>query len=141
MTDISLSTDAMKYIRMATQLIHVDILDCLISEDKLVFVVRKGQLGAAIGKKAKNLGLLRNRFKKTIKFVEEEDDKARFIRNLCKPYDVVDVILSGSDEEPVAMVTVSPSDKSKLIGKNGRNIEMIRELAKRHHNFKDVQIK
>jgi N utilization substance protein A len=141
MTDISLSTDAMKYIRMATQLIHVDIHDCLISEDKLIFVVRKGQLGAAIGKKAKNLSLLRNRFKKTIKFVEEDDDKTRFVRNLCKPYDVGDVHLSGSEEEPVAVVTVSASDKSKLIGKSGRNIEMIRELAKRHHNFKDVQIK
>jgi N utilization substance protein A len=73
--------------------------------------------------------------------VEEDMDKVRFIRNLCKPYDVSDIHISGSDEEPVAVVIVSASDKSKLIGKNGRNIEMIRELAKRHHNFKDVQIK
>jgi N utilization substance protein A len=141
MSDISLSTDAMKYIRMATQLIHVDILDCLIADDKLIFVVRKGQLGAAIGKKAKNLGLLRNRFKKTIKFVEEDDDKAQFIQNLCKPYEITDIQIMGSEDEPVASITVSASDKSKLIGKNGRNIEMIRDLAKRHHNFKDVQIK
>jgi len=141
MSDISLSTEAMKYIRMATQLIHVDILDCIISEDKLVFVVRKGQLGAAIGKKAKNLGLLRSRFKKTIKFVEEESDKKHFIRNLCKPYEIDEIQLAGSEEEPVAIISVSASDKSKLIGKNGRNIEMIRDLAKRHHNFKDVQIK
>ena len=33
------------------------------------------------------------------------------------------------------------SDKSKLIGKGGRNIDMIRKLASRHHSIKDVQIK
>ena len=141
MSDISLSTETMKYIRMATQLIHVDILDCLIADDKLVFVVRKGQLGAAIGKKAKNLGLLRNRFKKTIKFVEEDDNKVQFIKNLCKPYEITDVQITGSEDEPMAIISVSASDKSKLIGKNGRNIEMIRDLASRHHNFNDVQIK
>jgi N utilization substance protein A len=141
MTDISLSTDAMKFIRMATQLIHVDILDCLIADDKLVFVVRKGQLGAAIGKKGKNLGILRDRFKKTIKFVEEDEDKKRFINNLCKPYKVEDISLTGARDEPVALVRVATSDKSKVIGKNGRNIELIRKLAQRHHNFKDVQIK
>ena len=67
MTDIALSTETMKYIRTASQIINVDILDCLLVDDKLVFVVRKGQLGAAIGKKAKNLERLRSLFKKTIK--------------------------------------------------------------------------
>ncbi len=141
MTDISLSTEVMKYIRMATQLIHVDILDCLVTDDKLVFVVKKGQLGAAIGKKGKNLGLLRDRFKKAIKFVEEDEDKMQFIQNLLKPYNVEDITLTGSSDEPVALVRVASSDKSKVIGKSGRNIELIRKLAQRHHNFKDVQIK
>jgi len=38
-------------------------------------------------------------------------------------------------------VTVDPSDKSKLIGRDGRNIDIIRKLAHRHHSIKDVQIK
>ena len=141
MTDIALTNEAMKCIRMGTQIIHVDIIDCMIDDDKVIFVVRRGQLGAAIGKNAKNLERLRNVFKKTIKFVEEESDKKHFIRNLCKPYEIDEIQLAGSEEEPVAIISVSASDKSKLIGKNGRNIEMIRDLAKRHHNFKDVQIK
>jgi len=141
MTDISLTTETMKYIRTATQLINVDILDCLTIDDKLVFVVRKGQLGAAIGKKAKNLERLRGLFKKTIKFVEEDPDKLQFIRNLCKPYEVKDIAVSGPEEALVARITVSSSEKSKMIGKNGQNIDIIRKLAQRHHNFKDVQIK
>lgn len=141
MAEISLTTDIMKYINTATQLINVDILDCLLIEERLVFVVRKGQLGAAIGKKAKNLERLRSLFNKTIKFVEEDPDKLQFIRNLCKPYEVKEISVSGPEDATVVRITVPSSDKSKLIGKNGQNIDIIRKLAQRHHNFKDVQIK
>lgn len=141
MAEISLTTDIMKYINTATQLINVDILDCLLIEERLVFVVRKGQLGAAIGKKAKNLERLRGLFNKTIKFVEEDPDKLQFIRNLCKPYEVKEISVSGPEDATVVRITVPSSDKSKLIGKNGQNIDIIRKLAQRHHNFKDVQIK
>ena len=140
MTDISLSTDAMKYIRMASEITMVDILDCLITNDKLVFVVRQGDLGAAIGRKASNLHKLQSVFKKNIKFVEYHKDKTQFIRNLCKPFTTENITFSG-EEDSIAYIVVSPSDKSKLIGKNGQNIELIRQLAKRHHSIKDVQVK
>jgi N utilization substance protein A len=131
----------MEYIRTATNVCKVDIQDCLIVNDKVVFVVRQGYLGAAIGKKAKNLERLRTLFKKTIKFVELHSDKTQFIRNLCKPYDVKEITFSGSEEEPLVRIVVNPKDKSKIIGKKGVNIDIIRQLAKRHNNFKDVQIK
>ena len=141
MTDISLSTETMEYIRTATNICNVDILDCLIQDDKVVFVVRQGHLGAAIGKKAKNLERLRGLFKKTIKFVEFHTDKTLFIRNLCKPYELKEITFSGPEDASLVRIMVNLKDKSKLIGKRGSNIDLIRQLAKRHHNFKDVQIK
>ena len=113
----------------------------MIAEDKLIFIVRKGQLGAAIGIKAKNLEKLRNLFKKNIKFVEFDEDKERFIVNLCKPYKINNITLDGEGENIVAKIEVDISDKSKIIGKGGRNIDIIRKLAKRHHSIRDVQIK
>ena len=141
MTDIFLSNENMQYINMAAKVTKTDILDCMISNEKLIFIVGRGQLGAAIGIKAKNLEKLRRLFKKTIKFVEFDSDKQKFVENLCKPYKVVGVSLEGEDENIIAKVEVNPSDKSKIIGKEGRNIEIIRQLAKRHHSIRDVQIK
>ena len=140
MTDIMLSNENMQYINMASGITKTDILDCMIAEDKLIFIVKKGQLGAAIGIKAKNLERLRGLFKKNIKFVEFDDDKEQFILNLCKPYKVNTVVLEGGGESIIAKVTVDSSDKSKIIGKGGRNIDIIRKLAHRHHAIKDVQI-
>jgi len=140
MTEIMLSNDAMQYINMASNIVKIDILDCMIADDKLIFIVKKGQLGAAIGIKANNLERLRRVFKKNIKFVEFDSDKEKFILNLCKPYKVNGIVLEGEGDLTVAKVTVDSSDKSKIIGKGGKNIEIIRKLAHRHHSVKDVQI-
>ena len=141
MTDIYLSNENMQYINMVSKTTKTDIIDCTISEDNLVFIVRKGQLGAAIGRKAKNLEKLRILFKKNIKFVEFDEDKEKFVLNLCKPYKVKNINLENEGDLVIARVEVELSDKSKIIGKGGRNIEIIRELARRHHSIKDVQIK
>ena len=141
MTDILLSNEDMQYISMANKVTKTDIVDCISKEDKIIFIVKKGQLGAAIGIKAKNLDKLRGLFKKTIKFVEFDSDKQRFIINLFKPYKINSVTLDGDNNTAIAKVEVNVGDKSKIIGKDGRNIEIIRNLARRHHGIKDVQIK
>ena len=141
MVDIMFSNEDMQYINMAINVTKTNIMDCLNLEDRVIFIVQKGQLGAAIGTKAKNLERLRSLFKKTIKFVEFDEDKEKFIINLFKPYKVNNITLEGDDESIVAKVQVDISEKSKIIGKGGRNIELIRNLARRHHSIKDVQIK
>jgi N utilization substance protein A len=141
MADIMLSNEEMQYINMASNVTKTHILDCLSLDDRIIFIVKKGQLGAAIGIKAKNLEKLRSLFKKTIKFVEFDGDKEKFIVNLFKPYKINNVTLEGNDDSTVVKVEVEVSDKSKIIGKGGRNIEIIRNLARRHHSIKDVQIK
>jgi len=141
MTDILFSNENMQYINIASKTTNTDIIDCTIAEDNLIFIVKKGQLGAAIGRKAKNLEKLRSMFKKNIKFVEYDEDKEKFVLNLCKPYKVKNINLENDGDFVVAKVQVELSDKSKIIGKGGRNIELIRKLAKRHHSIKDVQIK
>ena len=76
-----------------------------------------------------------------IKFVEFNGDKEKFIINLFKPYKINNIILEGDNDSTIVKVEVEVSEKSKIIGKGGRNIEIIRNLARRHHSIKDVQIK
>ena len=140
MTEIAFSNEIMQYINMAGNILKIDVIDCMVTEDKLIFIVKKGQLGIAIGSKAKNLEKLKRLFNKNIKFVEFDENKERFILNLCKPYKINKITLDGSGESIVAKVDVVTSDKSKIIGRGGRNIDIIRKLAHRHHSIKDVQI-
>lgn len=142
MSEIMISNEAMQYINIASNMLKVDILDCIVADnDWLVFIVKKGQLGKAIGSNAKNLEKLKKVFKKNVKFVEFDKDKKKFVVNLFKPYNVKDVDLQEKNDSSVAVVKVDAKDKSKAIGKGGRNIEVIRQLADRHHSINDVQIK
>jgi N utilization substance protein A len=140
MAEIVLSNETVQYINLASKYSGASIRDCVVEDDRVVFIVEKGQLGIAIGSKAKNLEKLRMLFKKIVKFVEFDEDKTRFVQNLCKPYNVTKVSFEENDGTSVARIEVNPRDKSKLIGKGGRNINMIRKMAQRHHQIKDVQI-
>lgn len=140
MAEIVLSNETVQYINLASKYSGASIRDCIVEDDRVVFIVEKGQLGIAIGSKAKNLEKLRSLFKKIVKFVEFDEDKTRFVQNLCKPYEVKKITFEGNDGADVARIEVNPRDKSKLIGKGGRNINMIRKMAQRHHLIKDVQI-
>ncbi|RLF29424.1 MAG: NusA-like transcription termination signal-binding factor [Thermoplasmata archaeon] len=140
MTEITLSNETVQYINLASKYSKARIIDCVLDEGKLVFVVEKGQLGLAIGNKARNLERLRTIFKKNIRFIEFDEDKKKFIYNLCKPYRVLNIVIEEGNNGCIAKIEVDQRDKSKIIGKDGRNINLIRKIAQRHHPFKDVQI-
>jgi len=140
MSKITLSNETVQYISMATKYSGAAIKDCVVEDDRIIFVVEKGQLGVAIGIKAKHLEKLRSLFKKNVKFVEFDEDKKRFIQNLCKPYKVNNIEIEGNEDASTVKIEVKSQEKSKLIGKGGRNINMIRKLAQRHHSIKDVQV-
>jgi N utilization substance protein A len=140
MAEIILSNETVQYINLASKYTGASIKDCMVEDDRVVFIVEKGHLGIAIGSKAKNLERLRLLLKKSVKFVEFDEDKTRFVQNLCKPYNVTKVNFEENDGVSFARIEVNPRDKSKLIGKGGRNINMIRKMAQRHHQIKDVQI-
>lgn len=140
MAEIILSNETVQYINLASKYSGASIRDCVVEDDRVIFIVEKGQLGIAIGSKAKNLEKLRSLFKKSVKFVEFDEDKTRFVQNLCKPYEVTKITFEDTDGGSIARIEVQAKDKSKLIGKGGRNINMIRKMAQRHHLIKDVQI-
>lgn len=152
MTDIELSMEAIGLINEAEKRLRARIRDAVDEGDRIVFITEKGHLGQALGKEAKNLQMMRELLKKDVKFVEWDDDKQIFVRNLFKPFDVASIRLEtnrveakeGEEDEARirirAIVEVEAKDKGKAIGKNGRNIASIRHIAKRHHEIDEVQV-
>lgn len=125
--------------RVRTQL-HV--LDCVEEEDRLVFIVAKGHLGMALGHEANHLAKLRTMFQKDVKFIEFDPDKKTFVQNVFKPFRVesVEVEQKRGGGPLVATVQINEEDKGKAIGKAGRNVNLVRLLAKRHHEIDEVKV-
>ena len=133
----------MRYIALFQSITGADVRDCIIDDvlNRIIFVIKEGDLGAAIGRRGKNIRLLERMTGKRYEIIEYSDDPVQFIKNALKPARVREVRLTERpDGRLFAVVSVDPRDKGVAIGKNGRNAERIRLLAKRYFQIQNVSI-
>jgi N utilization substance protein A len=143
MTEIKLTSDELRLMSLFQSVTSATARDCIVDEkmDRVIFVVNKGQMGLAIGKGGSTIKQLQNVVAKKIELVEFSDDPAEFIRNMLNADMVNDVRISDrSDGTRQAVVTVDQRKKGAVVGREGRNAEKARLLAKRYFQITNVQI-
>jgi N utilization substance protein A len=117
--------------------------DCVVDDkmDRVIFIVNKGQMGLAIGKGGATIRQLQNVVAKKVELVEYSDDASDFVRNILNPQMVNDVkITQRTDGSKQAVVLVDAKRKGVVVGKEGRNAEKARLLAKRYFQISNVLI-
>jgi len=140
---IKFTSNEMRYIALFESITGATVKDCIIDEDlnRIIFIVKGGQLGIAIGKRGKNIHLLEKMTGKKHEIIEHSENPAQFIKNALKPAKVKEIrITERPNGKTIAVVSVNPKDKGVAIGKNGRNAERIRFLAKRYFQIQNVSI-
>lgn len=137
---LKFSNDEIKYLALFESLTGASVKDCLVYEDRVIFVVKKGDMGLAIGKGGANVEKMREIIGKKIEVIEHSDDPAEFVANIFKPINVKVKIIE-KDGKNIAQVIVNPNMKGIVIGKGGKNINKARELARRHHNIEEVIVR
>ncbi|HKZ61564.1 MAG TPA: NusA-like transcription termination signal-binding factor [Nitrososphaera sp.] len=141
--EIKLNSDELRLMSLFQSVTSATARDCIVDEkmDRVIFVVNKGQMGLAIGKGGSMIKQLQNVVAKKIELVEFSDDAAEFIRNMLNSDMVNDVRISDrSDGTKQAVVTVDQRKKGAVVGREGRNAEKARLLAKRYFQITNVQI-
>lgn len=138
--EMRLSSEEIRYLTLFENLTGASVKDCIVYEDKVIFVVKKGDMGLAIGKGGINVDRARELIGKRIEIIEHSDDPAEFIANIFKPIKVNVKVLDKGNAK-TAQITVSPDLKGIVIGKGGKNINKAKELAKRHHNIEDIVVR
>ncbi len=114
--------------------------DVVMTDESVIFVVEKGELGKAIGKGGNNIRRMRHAFKRNVEVVEAADDLRGFLANIFKPVKLVEVQESTSGDRKVASISVNNKDKALAIGRAGERIKKARALAKREFGCDDVRI-
>ena len=142
-TGIKFTSREMRYIALFQSITGATVKDCIVDDDlnRIIFVVKEGSIGMAIGKRGKNIHTLEKMTGKKHEVIENSDNPAQFIKNALKPAKVDEVrITERMDGKTIAVISVNPKDKGVAIGKNGRNAERIRFLAKRYFQIQNVSI-
>lgn len=138
---IRLSDEARRNIVAFESLTGVTAVDCIDDEagDRLVFVVERGEMGAAIGPGGETVDELEAQLGRDVRLIENADTAEVFVANALAPAAVYGVTISENDET-VAYAEVDDADKGVAIGPDGQNIALARQLAARHFDIDDVQL-
>ena len=109
--------------------------------NRVIVVVKKGDMGLAIGKGGSNINKLKKLMNKDIEVVEHSPDLKEFIENLLRPAYVKSVELLQNNDKLCACVEVLTKHKGIAIGKNGERIKRVKLLVKRDQGIDNVIIK
>jgi len=140
---VRLTAKEMGLIALFQTFTGASVEDCIIDDknDRIIFVVKQGNVGLAIGRGGKRIKMLERLLRKRLEVVEYVDDAREFLINALRPVRVQGFRLTEKpDGRRIAVITVDPRDKARAIGKNGRNAEKLRLLAKKYFDIDNVVI-
>jgi N utilization substance protein A len=139
-----LDTEGIRYIGIFESITGAGVKDCVVNSEanKVILVVKKGDMGLAIGKGGSNITKVKDMIRKDIEVVEHSTDAKEFIENLFRPAEIKSVeLLTDDDGKSCAYVAVLTKQKGIAIGKNGERIKKVKLLVKRNLGIDDVVIK
>ena len=140
---IKLTTDQMRMMSLFQNVTGATARDCVEDEkqNRVIFVVNTGKMGLAIGKGGIHIKSLQNIVKRNVELVEFDEDPAKFLTNLLNSKLISEVkINKRNDGTKQAIVMVDPRKKGIVVGREGRNAEKARLLAKRYFDISSVLI-
>lgn len=139
--EIVLDAETLRLLALFERITHARVKDVIDESDRVAFVVEEKDVGKAIGKGAANLKRLREILGREVEIFGFSDDAAAFVKNLFRRYEPEEIAL---DERPdgtrAARVKLPMKEKGRAIGKGGRNIQLLRKLALRHHRVADLAL-
>lgn len=132
---VTLDADTIQSMNFFQNMTGSSVVDCISDSESLYFVVAKGQYGLSVGKHGAKIKHAENLFKKSIKVFEYADTAEEFVRNAVP--ESQEVGINGKYVE----VRVKQSDRAKVIGKGGKNINIIKKFLKRLFDIDSLKIK
>jgi len=104
----------MRYISLFESITRANVKDCIIDDvqSRIIFVIKQGEIGMAIGRGGRNIHTLERMTGKKHEIIEYSEEPVQFIKNALKPAMVKEVrITERPNGKTMAVVTVNPGDK------------------------------
>ncbi|WP_324756402.1 NusA-like transcription termination signal-binding factor [Haloarcula montana] len=138
---VELSDDARQLVALFEDEAAVTVRDCVIDEthDQVVYLVKRGEIADAIGPGGETVTTVEERIGRPVKLVEDADTAEDFVANALAPAAVYNVTISENDDT-IAYVEVAQEDRGAAIGREGRNIDAARHLARRHYGIDGIEL-
>ncbi|MFZ0326916.1 MAG: NusA-like transcription termination signal-binding factor [Nitrososphaeraceae archaeon] len=140
---IKLTSNELRLMSLFQSVTSVTARDCVVDDkmDRVIFIISKNQMGLAIGKGGATIKQLQNVVARKVELVEYSDDASEFIGNVLNSDMIKEIrIDERTDGTKQAIVVVDAKKKGIVVGREGRNAEKARLLARRYFQISNVFI-
>lgn len=130
---LTFDTETIRLITLFENITGAPVKDCVIDKEtnSAYFVIEEGKAGVAIGKNGNSVKNAEKIIGKNIKIFEFSKDLSCFVRNLIPK--AVEVKIRNENNKTLVEVRVEKKDKALIIGRNGKNLKILKELFQRNH--------
>ncbi|MFB6203292.1 MAG: NusA-like transcription termination signal-binding factor [Candidatus Nanohaloarchaea archaeon] len=139
MATATYDTEMIRAINLFESITDVEARDAIIKEDEAYFIVPEGKAGMAIGEGGKVVKKVQDRLGRDVKIYEYSENLGKFINNLV-PTNLRGVDVNEDEGEKTVDINVPRESKGRVVGKNGKKIDSIREILKRTHSVDEVNV-
>jgi len=133
---VKLCTDSIRTMAMFEKITNVQPRDCILTGDEAYFVVESELMGKAIGKNGANMKSLRKVLgNRHVKIFACNEDIESTLKSMVPNINRIDI------KDDTVLISVPRNEKVAVIGRNGRNINAIREILKRRFSVKELKLR
>ena len=143
MSEDRITVEELKYMSIFSEVTGATVYRCLVDGEtgKLYFLVKRGDLGKAIGRNGRNVKVLCDLFKRQIEVFEYSENLVEMVKNLFPGVEILRVDVSERGEEKIVNISVREEDKGKAIGRDGRNVKRARSILGRLFKVSKLSIR
>ncbi|OLS19523.1 MAG: hypothetical protein HeimC3_44690 [Candidatus Heimdallarchaeota archaeon LC_3] len=102
--------------------------DCFEYNNRIIFLVKKDDMGKVIGESGNKIIGLRKELKKNIDIIAYNPDFTEFIKNIFYPIHILSVNIKNAEIE----VVVDKENIGRAIGRQGSNLSKMKFIIDRH---------
>lgn len=138
---VEFDTETIRLITLFENITGAPVKDCLYDMDSKIvhFVIDEGKVGIAIGKNGNSVKNAEKLIGKTIKLYEFSENMKTFIKNLIPQ--TSEIKIKNENERTVVEIRVDKKSKAVVIGRDGKNLKIFRELLQRNHQVSDIVVR
>lgn len=136
---VTFDTETIRLVALFENLTGAGVKDCIIDGDVVYFIVEEGEVGKAIGKNGNSVKNAENLIKKDVKIFEFSDNIDKFVRNLIPQVNFVKV--KEEQNKNIVEIWVDKKDKAVVIGRDGKNLKLFKELLQRNHDVSELLVR
>lgn len=135
-----LTSDEIFYLNALNSASGANARDCIVQSGVISFLIKKKELGKAIGKDANAVKKLRQTLNLNVEFLEYSEGIEEFLKKALYDIKIKEVNVSERDGKKIANVALEPGEKRKVLGL-ARRMKRIKALAQRNYNIENIKIR